>query len=333
MAFNRQDLLLRNSNNDTMTQRHKKKTKTFSPFHDATFSRCLLFRVSLCLCVLMSAYGCYKSPEPVTELTQAHQKLKQLLSEEYNINAVVEYFPNTLYVYVPTDFDIWKMRSSKPDPFINPKSGPTRIINFVETTLKDSQINIQYDIATVNMYPKQLGYKTLFSEEFYKIHSNLLSALSRAYSDLDVDQKPIDFVVVMIVDITNGVGLKGLYNLKDIQMVMANSLSQDEYVRRSMSDMIGDENFIENWKGKNLNLYDITWPEFISKQIAYRINFKYGRSDFPPTDSDVNEIMAIINDTVNAYNFDDFETIELNDLASGETFLFNKEQLKTFKRN
>jgi hypothetical protein len=114
---------------------------------------------------------------------------------------------------------------------------------------------------------------------------------------------------------------------------MSATLPQDEYMLRYMTEMIGDEKFINNTNGGGLDFKEITWPEFIAKQITYRINFKYSRSDFPPVESDTKEILSIVNDTVSAYDFTDFDKVRLENLADGTAMLFDKKQLETFKNS
>jgi hypothetical protein len=316
-----------------MTKQHRKKVRIFSPFHAFTISNRLLLRASLCLYAFLSFIGCYKPPAPITNLQDAQLKLEQLLIDDFSIHPVITPITNTLVIYIPVDFDLLKTQAARTQKETISGSSQKRQINFLDAAFNELRITINYDIAVVNSYPKPLGYTSAYTDDFSRIHNGILSAISRSYSDFEVDQNPPDFVKMLIVDTKNGIGIKNVFHLKDLLNVMTGALPQEEYIKRYITEMFGDVNLISNKTGRGLHLQNITWPEFIAKQITYRINFKYTRSSFPPAGSDADEIMAIINDTIIAYDFDDFETIELKDLASGETFLFNKEQLKTFKKN
>lgn len=320
------------------TQKYKNRPPTTDhrplAFKSKSIIRCPLSVVRcliLCLCVLVSLVGCYKSPLPITELSEAHEKFEQICEEDYNLKPVIQHFPNTMYVYVPIHFDLLKTNATKVDPFENPQSDIKRQINFIETTFSNEQFSIQYDISNINIYPKILGYGSAYTDRFSALHNNLLSSLSRAYGDLDDDQIPMNFIIIMIIDVRNGIGIKSTFYFKDLQMVMTQALPQGEYAKRYMTEMVGDENFVDNALAKNLDFHDITWPEFIAKQITYRINFKYGRSSFPPSESDTKEILSIVYDATRAYDFEDFEKVKLKNLADENVLLFDKEQLETFK--
>jgi len=317
-----------------MAKNKQQKEKTFSRDPQPScslFSFARLFFAWNLFSVLCSffLFGCYKPTPPITQLTDAHKKFEQTCREDFLITPVITSLPDTLYIYIPVRFDILRTKASqqmlvKTDPSLK------RQVNFVETDFADQEIAVRYDITEVMTYPKSLGYSSTYTEEFSRLHNNVLGALSRSFGDLDEDQRPMDFVVLSIVDVRNGIGIKNTFHFMDLKKAMAQALPQDEYARRYLSEMIGDQNLIGNTTGRGLERTDLTWPEFLAKQITYRINFKYNRSAFPPTDSDVNEIMRIVHDTLSAYDYTDVSTITLKDLASGETYRFDYSQLETF---
>lgn len=271
---------------------------------------------------LWSFIGCHKNPPPVTELNDAHEKLNQLLINESSINPVIKTFPNTLILYVPVDFELFETRAARTDTMSETKPSQKRQINFLETSFEGKTINIQYDIALVNSYPKFLGYTSAYTDAFSRLHNKILFAISRSYSDLENDRHPPDFFQMLIVDIKNGVGIKNIFYLKDLLRVMTNTLPQEEYIKRYITEMIGDTKLINNTTGRGLDVEEITWPEFIAKQITHRINFKYTRSSFPPTKSNEDEILAAVQAAIQAYDFKDVKGIELTDLKNGDRHSF-----------
>ncbi|MEW5895151.1 MAG: hypothetical protein AB1650_05285 [Candidatus Omnitrophota bacterium] len=284
-----------------------------------------------CSCALALLIGCYKSPPPVKNLSEAHVKFEQLLKTDFSQNPVVIRLPNTLYIYVPVSFDILKTQASVADFFSLTRQEKKRQINFAETVFEEPGLfHISYDITEVNSYPKSPGYTSSYTDEFSSLHNNLLSALSRSFSDVVEGQGLMDFVTLMIVDIRNGIAIKNIFHFNDLKLVMAGSLPQDEYVLRYMTELLGSPKFIDNPTARGLNPEDITWREFIARQITYRINFKYGRSSFPPMENDVKEIIRIARETLRAYNFDDFRNVQMENLATKEVLLFDKSQLESF---
>lgn len=286
-----------------------------------------LFLVSCVLC-LVSLIGCCKPPAPITELSEAHKKFLQTCEEELSINVKTTLFPNTMYIYIPVDFDLLNTKASMPNPFKISTPSKKRQLNFVDTNIIDEKIQIEYDITPLTNYPKDLGYQSSYNERFSSIHNNVLQILNQSYGNLEDDQKPMDFIALFIVDIRNGIAIANTFYLKDLQMVMAQALPQDEYVKRYISDITGSQQFVDNPTGRGLKFHDITWPEFIAKQITYRINFKYTRSSFPPEKNDSEEILSIIRDAVLAYDFKEFDSIKLKNLADNDIQAFDPQSLE-----
>lgn len=285
--------------------------------------------------------GCVRPPAAVTDRKAAYQKFRDICDEELQSAQlrpdgrpiVPALFPleDTLYIYVPISFDLLAMKAdTQPQPPSPANAEKKRQLNFFETTFANQTITIHFDISLTPQYQKSPGYVSSYSDEFSKLHNSLLTAIDRSFGDLNEDQPPPVFVVLYIVHVHDGVGVKNTFHYSDLKQYLQQTLPQEEYVKRYMTEMIGDRQFIENATGRNLNFRNITWPEFIAQQITYRANFKYTRSSFPPTDSDINEILAIVNDTVHAYDFGDFEAVRLKNLATGETSLIKKDQLETF---
>jgi len=239
-------------------------------------------------------------------------------------------FPDTLYVYVPVEFNLMVTRAAAANPFAASKPSPMRQVNFVETNLTNGTIDVRYDITPVTQYPRAVGYQSAYSDEAASLQSGLLQALTRAYGDLDDGEPAMDFVVLMIADIHNGLAIKNLFCFADLRKAMAQALPNDEYAKRYISDLIGDQDLIQNTDGHGLNFTVITWPEFMARQITYRINFKYTRSSFPPAQTDEQEILQIIRDTLSAYEFDGKDTIQeitLKNLAGDFTTIFTRKDL------
>ena len=74
---------------------------------------------------------------------------------------------------------------------------------------------------------------------------------------------------------------------------------------------------MEERKGENLEIAEVTWPEFLSKQILYRIRVKYQYSSFPPGPDTPQEIADIASAVTEAYKFTDYSGVVLEDLNAG----------------
>ncbi len=90
---------------------------------------------------------------------------------------------------------------------------------------------------------------------------------------------------------------------------------QEEYIKRAVTEQpIGNKDIIDDETGTNLESYNLTWGEFLIKQMLHRINFKYTQSAFPPSEKPYLEILNIADTTTSTYGFNDFTGLQLENL-------------------
>ena len=106
------------------------------------------------------------------------------------------------------------------------------------------------------------------------------------------------------------------------------NLSQDEFNKRIVSVIKGGEKIVGDWLGTHIELRDIKWSDFIASQIKNRIQYEYQR--LRPEGQAHEEILRIIGQTAQYYNYTDFDAVYLNDLDTGTKYQFDKNQLRTF---
>ena len=141
-----------------------------------------------------------------------------------------------------------------------------------------------------------------------------------------------DFFVIIEADITNGLEARVLINLEDLKRAYVDQSFHGEYAKRVISDQpTGNKNIIGDKEGNYIDYKDITWPEFLAKQMIFRINFKYQRSSFPPSDDTLMELLTIAADTVAAYDFTDFTSIKLEDLNARTTQSISQDDLTAYR--
>lgn len=316
-----------------------------------------LLRVIPILCLIAASLaGCFKlSAPPIQTRGEAEKKFLQICKEESQLAVTTKALERTLYIYLPIKHAIFEYKAAEPaaQKVTDPQS--KRIINFFDARLENETVFVDYDISVAKSYPKDYGYASAYTEEYQKKQNNILTALYRAYADLgevpgDVTyldakkaftheqmvkahiktENPPDFIVLIIADIQNGLENKGVFNFLDYKKTMTQAIPQEEFNKRYLNDLAGSKAIINDEDARHIEFKDLTWREFLAKQIANRVNFKYQRSDFPPKDDDADEILKIVNETFSAYNFGDFRTVKLHDLAKDKEYLFDKSQLKTF---
>lgn len=315
--------------------------------------RSRLFRVSLCLCVLMSLNSCAKpQPKPSPTLKEANDTFLRICREDFNLTPKLTAFENTVYIYLPVDHEVVGIKSNG-FPKTSRESRDKRSLLFLDTAFFDAKSSVSFDIRNQTSYAKDPGYGFSYAEQYKRRQQQLLSALSRAYNELDQDKapgdinfqdakkqythdevvrfKPVknspDFVVLIITDIRKGMEIITTFYYPDYKYAAVGQLPMDEYAKRIMTDVAGNEDAVGDFQGKHIEYKEMTWPDFLAKQIKHRINFKYTQSMFPPSDDDEKEILKIVNETLRAYNFTDFEEIRLENLAANAETVFNKDDL------
>lgn len=293
-------------------------------------------------------------PSQGITIPQAVQKFRKICKEELHINPVIKQIQDTLWIYVPIKKDLLEFKASKNGPQ-NPNEAKTKIsIRFLDTVFKDNGFYITYDIARIKTYARDYGYSSVYSDYYQNLHRGVFSAMQRSLLGVgeisgDIKFKDIKkqnthkrlintyiktdipplFIVVVIADIKTGIELESMFYFNDLKRAysITANISGAEYMKRYISDLRGNINIIGDEKGKHLNYRQITMGEFLAKQIANRIRFKYERSQFPPSANTKKEILQIVKTTVNIYKFTKFQTVTLKDLKTNQIYSISKQDL------
>jgi len=322
----------------------------------------------LLLVSIIAISGCAQQKKVETiPPTEAHEKLKRVFKEEFNLDAVTKAYNNTLWVYLPLNEPYLKYTSSGLGPVKSPEAQSKLIIKYLDGKVQDNSFNITYDIGTDNKYKNDRGIGSRFTEEFSVRQQHILTAINLAYGDsekspdgnehvesipgdrnflgykenaahkrlvhdyVSTDKVP-DFFVVIIADIETGIETKMTIYLQDLLRAFYDQGFGEEYVRRLIVDQpIGYDKIIGDKSGEHIESYDISWQEFLIKQMVHRINFKYQQSAFPPSDDTQSELLSIAADTITAYDFKDFDMLILNDLNTKTTQSIPANELANYK--
>ena len=107
-----------------------------------------------------------------------------------------------------------------------------------------------------------------------------------------------------MADIVNGLEARTWLHLNDLKRAYTDQTFHGEYAKRVISEQpFGDPAIIGDALGSHVDFKYISMPEFLSKQMIFRINFKYTRSAFPPTSTPKEEILKAAAETVGSYDF------------------------------
>jgi len=308
------------------------------------------------VCFLITTFtGCFKlKPPPVVSITEANEKFIETCKKEYNIDVKITPLKNTLWIYLPMTNKILDWKISQEGPKSSDEATDKRSILFLETEFTDGAFNIRYDIEPSRGYSKSYGYDSIYTEEYQKKQRGILTSLYQSYVSVEnvpgdveyidgikftthkqlVDayvetETPPDFFILVLADITSGMEVRSYIHWKDLKKGMSDNSFQLEFVRRNIIDYpVGSQNIVGDTEGKHLEKTEMTWPEFLAKQIDYRIRYKYQRSAFPPKEDDQSEILSIIKTATDVYSFDGFLGVTMENLGTKKSHLFKKSELK-----
>ncbi len=275
--------------------------------------------------------GCFKiTPEQRFTLTEAQEKLIEICRQDYGINVVLKPLDNTLWVYLALEEPLFDIKASPLGPSKSAKSSQKQKILYLEGQFEEKKLKIQYDVSPSREYAIDYGYSSTYSEKYQTSQRNILTALTRVYNKVSGDSSEgetapgvPEFVIIVVADIIKGIETRMIIYYPDLKRAMEDSYFQEEYVQRAViENPAGSPAIIADQTGTHLALKEMTWPEFLQKQIIYRIHFKYERSSLPPGEDVLEEILGIIKMTFENYQFRDVISAELHDLPAGKTRLF-----------
>lgn len=288
---------------------------------------------SIAILVLILFAGCAQAPPEAKTPSEANRKLIDLCKEDYNLDIVTRAFDHTLWVYLPLEEPFLYMASSAEGPVKSPEPEQQPVIRYLDGRFESGGFHLTYDIGLRKSYTDDKGIKTKYTEAYTKKQQFLIGAVNRAFGDVgDRDgEAPPDFIVLVIADINRGIESRMFLHLKDLQRAMIDQGFGEEYTKRAANEQpIGHDVIVGDRDGSHLNAYDLGWGEFLMKQMVYRTLLKYTHSAFPPSGDTRLELTTIAADTVGAYDFEDFEYLELYDLDAQARFRFTPSDLAAY---
>lgn len=284
----------------------------------------------LILFLLMATLGCARTaPEKPLALTDPIKELIRLCDEEHNFSITAIPFDHIVWIYLPLEENFLHIKAN-PRGFSNSQeSSMATTIKFLGGEYKDNNFHLTYDIVSSKGYAKSYGYSSEFSEEYKTKQRHILTTITRVFND---SENPPAFIGIIIADITAGLEARTIIHFQDLKRAYVDQSFHEEYAKRTISEQpIGNMEVIGDRTGANIKLSDMTWPQFLSKQMVHRVNFKYQQSAFPPSDDTRVELLTIAADTVAAYGFEGFTSIQLRDLGNNTTTETTRENLANYR--
>jgi hypothetical protein len=292
----------------------------------------LLTRTFSVVCFLfLFLSGCAKPTIQTIAPSEAEKTFIRICKDDYQQDVLTKQTGETLWIYVPVKFPLVDYKSTDP-MFTSFMSQLKKFsVQFIDGKFEAGTINVDYDISPSKTYSKDRGFTSIYTEEFKKAQRDLYTAIYRSFADSasTPDRKAPQFFVIVLADIVKGLEFESIVYWQDLNRAFSNppDLTQEEYAKRYVSDLRGNTNIVGDTTGTHLQYRDITFGEFLTKQIINRINFKFQQSDFTPTDNITDEIITIIRETTQAYQFSGFQTIKLHNLVDDSSYVLEADKL------
>lgn len=337
--------------------------------HSNSFFRPWPLILGICLLIAGCDFSPSRQ-EKTLPLTSPQQKFQKICLEEYQLPTVLKAFEDTLWIYIPLEKHFFETKASDTKDNIDPRKSTAKPeILYLEGDFINQTFTIEYDISPTKKYAKSYGYESAYTDEYNTILRQVLQTISRAYSDVkenpdnpyeffemvpgDVTMSDAQaeashqqlvqshvktprvptFFVIVLADITSGIQSRAMMTFSDLRRAMQDAPFYEEYTRRSVFETpTGDKAIIGDKEGTTIGMHNLTWGEFLARQMIYRINYKYARSSHAPSENAQDELIEVAVDTVKAYSFKDFTGIDLNNLATGERLIIGREKLMEYVR-
>ncbi len=303
-----------------------------------------------------------KAPQKTT-LSSAQKEFLKICKEELQYDVSLIPAGKTIWIYVPLADGITSLHAAPKNQAPKAETKVNWSINFLEAKLADKTFAISFDITPRKRYDQNISYQNKYTDDCNKRQRDILNALTRAYFDVgqkninapilvgnkkdpktngqlaaEMTRNPLtfsdqetapEFFVIVFADTRRGVAIRTINYFEDMRMALSNppAISNEEYIKRYIYDIYGDEDLIGDKTGKRLKTEEIQFGDFLAKQIENRIKFQFTQSGFPPTGEVQDEIWGIIAETCRLYNFKDFEKIKLINLQTEKESTYNKSQL------
>lgn len=289
-----------------------------------------LFILSL-ICAAVSLNGCARQQPKFLTPTEAAEKFSRICKDEYELNVITRQLGNTLWIYLPFKGHLVDYKATPGFLAQMKKTGPKPRLDYIDGKFKDKNFSFEYSVNNKNYPEKDRGYSSSYTEEFQTAQRAIYTAMARAFGDAKdtADEHMPEFIVTMITDLEKGLELESIMYYDDLKRVSSNppDLTQEEFLKRYVNDLRGDVDGIQDETGAHIKYREIELSDFLTRQIVNRVNFKFQSSDFPPSQNTKDEIIQIIQETLKAYRFTDYQAIKLKDLADDSSFVLEKDRL------
>lgn len=259
--------------------------------------------------------ACNSSVTPSFLKEDITRAVKDICKKEYKLEIVTNLTGHTLWVYLPLENIISK--PEKPEKYME-----RFLLEDQNSSLQGRVLKINYHIRPTTEKEKQqeVSLDKSVNEKIFDILQVIRRVL---FSMGNANQDTPRFFCIVTADIRNGFEIKQTFYFADLKKLSYSFISQTEYQHRIIQDTAISAGIIGDLSGAHLNYRDITFEEFLADQIKSRIKLKFQKPEVEANVDIDKEVFKVVTYTLRAYQFKDFDLLEMENLATGKKMILN----------
>jgi hypothetical protein len=261
-------------------------------------------------------FGCSSSTKPSFSKQDIEQAIHDICLKESKIDVKTKLIGSTFWLYLPIEGML-----AKDD---RPKKYTVRyVVEQLVVRLTERKLRVYYLIKTIK--PKEVSQEFKYSKQALdKMYAAML-ALRRVIFSLDNSrEKEPQFYCMVTADIKDGFEIQEISYCLDLKKLTYGLISSTEYQHRTPQSAKEDPGIIGDKDGNHILYKDITMADFIVAQIEHRIRMKFMKGEFDKGSDIDRKILKLAVYTIKAYEFKDFDEVELYNLATNNKTTLNR---------
>ncbi len=268
----------------------------------------LFLRNSASLVLLLSTTialfcGCTSSTSPTFIKENAEDAIKDILAKEYQITVVTHLVKQTLWVYLPLNNVIAK--AEKPQKYVE-----RFVVDEDRGALENGTLKFSYLIKGIPEEEKT--QETQYDKKAVDKIQNVWKVIRRVIFSMAHSQRgAVKFICIITADTDNGAQIRETVFIEDLKKVAYNFISWEEFQHRVIQETEIARDIIGDTQGQHVNYRDVSFEEFLVKQIENRIKLKFQKPEVEKGADIDKEILKAIQNTLDIYKFYDFDALEL----------------------
>ncbi len=278
-----------------------------------------LINLALVSSVFVFSVSC-SFQKPPSQKGQFKQRIIDAAEKNLGIKAVTFLEENTLYIYFPTEERLLDVVQA--DKGIHAGDRLGKSFTFFNSKYERNVFTIEYaakELPSPTMFHRNINFN--YTPYTQRLQENIINIL---FKSIDSFPEEVSFCVVGIADISQGIIVNQTFHVRDIHRFRVGALPGDEFVKRVLTEIVGNRKLIGDRQGRSINRGRIELAGFVNDLLSY--NFFVRKK---PKDEDLLVYMQrIFYMIVKDYGFDGYRSLRLIDVVSGETLIFFPYEIK-----